>query len=170
MIGIIYKSRHGSTKMIAEKINNHLKNEATLIDFKDLTHDKLKEYDTLVVGIPVYYSKLDEEMVQFVNYHHELLAQKHFSIYVMALFYSEFMSYLTDAFSYEVLKDAAALAGLGGAIDLNELSISEKMVLTIMKKRRPFNIDEKNGVYANFDENEIKIFAKKIEHIDEKYA
>lgn len=170
MIGIIYKSRHGSTKKIAEKINEHLSSQATLIEFKDVTHDRLKEYDTLVVGIPVYYSKLDEEMVQFINRNHELLAQKHFSIYVIALFFSEFMSYLTDAFSYDILKDAKTLAGLGGAIDLNKLSVSEKMVLTIMKKRRPFNIDEKDGIYQNFDENEIKIFARKIEHIDRKYA
>lgn len=169
MIGIIYKSRHGSTARMAEKISAYLPHAAQLIEYQELSDEQLQRFDTIVLGIPVYSGKLDDEMVEFVQKHQSLLAQKHFSIYVMALFYSEFMSYLTQAFSYDILKDVKALAGLGGVIDASALSVSEKMSLSLLRKRRPFELPEKEGVYTNYNEEEVAIFARKIAAIDKKY-
>lgn len=167
MIGVIYKSKHGATKKIAHIIAMHVKSPVQVIDYQTLSHDDLKQFDTIVLGIPVYHGKLDEEMVHFVTNNQELLSQKHYSIFVMALFYSEFMRYLTDVFDYEILKNTKTLAGLGGALYYPDLSISEKMVLTVMNKRRPLLPKGFHGdIYENFNNEEIALFAKKIEAIE----
>jgi menaquinone-dependent protoporphyrinogen IX oxidase len=81
------------------------------------------------------------------------------------------MSYVTRAFDYEILKDVKTMAGLGGALYYPELSISERMLLTIMNKRRPYMPKERNGeIFENFDNEEIEIFAKKIKRIDDAKA
>lgn len=171
MIGLIYKSRHGSTKKIAKVIKMHIKDSVTLLDYKDLKHDDLKVFDTIVLGVPVYYGKLDEEMVHFIKNNQEILAQKDYSIFVMALFYSEFMRYLTEAFDYEILKNTKTLAGLGGALYYPDLSISEKMVLSVMNKKRPLIPKGFHGeIYENFNDEEIERFALKIEKIDKQKA
>ena len=101
----------------------------------------------------------------------DFLIERHYSIYVTALFFSEFMSYVTRAFDYEILKDVKTMAGLGGALYYPELSISERMLLTIMNKRRPYMPKERNGeIFENFDNEEIEIFAKKIKRIDDAKA
>ena len=171
MIGILYKSKHGSTRKIAKVINTYLGDTCLLMDYNDLDFQKLSSCDTLILGIPVYFGKLDEEMVSFIKKNQDFLIERHYSIYVTALFFSEFMSYVTRAFDYEILKDVKTMAGLGGALYYPELSISERMLLTIMNKRRPYMLKERNGeIFENFDNEEIEIFAKKIKRIDDAKA
>lgn len=116
MIGILYKSKHGSTRKIAKVINTYLGDTCLLMDYNDLDFQKLSSCDTLILGIPVYFGKLDEEMVSFIKKNQDFLIERHYSIYVTALFFSEFMSYVTRAFDYEILKDVKTMAGLGGAL------------------------------------------------------
>lgn len=166
MVAIIFKSRHGATKKIASMISHHLAS-CTLIALEDVDLEELEKFDTIICGIPVYNGMLDEEMTAFIKDHQDLLINKHYSIYVSAIFPSEFMHYLTDAFDYTILKDVKTLAGLGGSLDFSKLSVSEKMKVALMKKRRPLANVTEGSAYENFNEEEIKNFAYKVKRIDE---
>ena len=72
---VIYYSRSGNTKKMAESIVEGMKNEglnAVLKDVKDVTAAELLEYQAIIIGSPTYYGtmaadikKLLDESVQF---------------------------------------------------------------------------------------------------------
>ena len=157
MITILYTSKHGATAKIARVINTYLDHTCTLMNLDEL-------------GVPVYYGALDPKMVDFIKKNQGLLIKKHYSIYITALFHTEFMSYITKEFDYSILKNVTTMAGLGGAIYYPDLSIQEKMVLAVMNKNRPVIPKEHHvNIFENFDNHEIELFSQKIKRI-ENYA
>lgn len=62
---IVYYSRGGNTKKMAELIANGVKSEgldATVRDVKDVAVDDLLKYDGLIVGSPTYYGSMSAEI------------------------------------------------------------------------------------------------------------
>ncbi len=62
---IIYYSRSGNTRKMAETIAEGIKKEevaAEVRDVKDVTPDDLKGFDALVVGSPTYYGSMAAEI------------------------------------------------------------------------------------------------------------
>jgi len=165
---IVYKTKHGGTRKIAKVINEYI-GGCILMDFNALDMNVLKKADVIVLGVPVYYGKLDQEVVTFVKNNQELLIARNYSMYVTGMLYSEFMHYVFEAFDFNILKNMKVISGLGGALYFPELSITEKMVLTVMNKRSPIiPKDHNKKMYQNFNDTEIEIFANKIKRLDEK--
>ena len=168
MITIVYTSKHGATSKIARVINTYLDHACTLMNLDELDMAVLEKTDTIVLGVPVYYGALDPKMVEFIKKNQGLLIKKHYSIYITALFHTEFMSYITKEFDYSILKNVTTMAGLGGAIYYPDLSIQEKMVLAIMNKNRPIIPKEHHvNIFENFDNHEIELFSQKIKRIED---
>ena len=154
MITILYTSKHGATAKIARVINTYLDHTCTLMN--------LDELDMAVL------EKTDPKMVDFIKKNQGLLIKKHYSIYITALFHTEFMSYITKEFDYSILKNVTTMAGLGGAIYYPDLSIQEKMVLAVMNKNRPVIPKEHHvNIFENFDNHEIELFSQKIKRIED---
>jgi len=168
MIAIIYSTRHGSTAKIAKVINAYI-GDCRLMNLKDIDYMALAECDTIVLGMPVYNGKLDEDMVNYINEHQAMLIEKNYSIYVTALFFSEFMHYVTEQFPYKILKDVKVIAGLGGAIYYPDLSIPEKVQLSLLNTvTRVVPKEHNETIFENFNDEEIHIFANKIKRIDDE--
>lgn len=69
-IMVIYYSRTGHTKKMAELIAEALKKEAvevTLKDVKDTQVNELLEYDGLVIGSPTYYGSMAAEVKKLLD-------------------------------------------------------------------------------------------------------
>lgn len=167
---IIYKTKHGSTRKIAKVINEYI-GDCILMDFHAIDMSVLEKANVIAIGAPVYYGKLDQEVVTFIKNNQDLLIPRNYCLFVTGMLYSEFMHFVFEAFDFQILKDMKVISGLGGALYYPELSISEKMVLTVMNKRSPIIPKEHNKtMYQNFNDTEIEIFANKIKRIDEKTA
>jgi menaquinone-dependent protoporphyrinogen oxidase len=162
---ILYKTKHGSTRKIGKVINQYIGN-CLLMNLKDIDYPTLEKADVIIIGTPVYYGKLDSDIVQFIKNHQELLISKHYSLYVVGILQNEFMSFVTSAFDYSILKDMKIIAGVGGALYYPELSISEKMILQVMNKISPIIQKQKDkNIFENFNNDEIEIFANKIKNV-----
>lgn len=162
---ILYKTRHGATRKIGKVINQYI-NDCLLMNIDDLDYETLQKADVIIIGTPVYYGKLDQDIVSFVKNHQDILVPRKYCLYVVGILQSEFMTYVTHAFDYQILKDMKVIAGLGGALYYPELSITEKMVLQVMNKRSPVIQKQKNAdIFQNFNDEEIKIFAHKIKKL-----
>ncbi|MBO6046729.1 MAG: hypothetical protein J6P61_03155 [Erysipelotrichaceae bacterium] len=167
MIGIVYATRHGSTAKIAKVINAYI-GDCRLMNLKEIDHLVLAQCDTIVLGMPVYNGKLDRDMVDYINHNQAFLIGKNYSIYITALFFSEFMHYVTEEFNYDILKNVKVIAGLGGAIYYPDLSIGEKARLSLLNSVTRIVPKEHNAtIYENFNDEEIRIFAQKIKRIDD---
>lgn len=165
---LVYKTKHGSTRKIAKVIDAYI-GECVLMDFDAMDISVLKKADVIAIGVPVYYGKLDQDVVNFIKHNQEFLIKRNYSLFVTGMLYSEFMRYVTDAFSFHILKNMKVISGLGGALYYPDLSIAEKMALNLMNKISPVIPKEHNEkMYQNFNNNEIEIFANKIKRLDEK--
>lgn len=165
---LVYKTKHGSTKKIAKVINTYI-GDCLLMNFDDLEFDLLLEADVIVFGIPIYYGKIDNDVVSFIKKNKEMIMDRNCCLYVTGLLHSEFMKVVNEAFDYELLKDMKVISGLGGALYYPKLTPIEKMILTVMNKISPVIPKEHNKeMYQNFNNQEIEIFANKIKKLDEK--
>ena len=136
------------------------------MSINDIDEDVLLKAQVVIIGTPVYYGKLDSDIVSFIKEHQELLISKKYCLYVVGILQSEFMSYVTQAFDYHILKDIQVIAGLGGALYYPTLSISEKMILQVIGKRLSIlKKDKSDDIFENFNNEEIEIFANKIKNL-----
>ena len=162
---IVYKSKHGTTKKVAKIISEYI-GDCLLMDLVDLDYRILEKADMIIVGTPVYHRELDSDIVEFVKNNQELLIAKKYSLYVVGILQSEFMTFVNDAFSYDILKDMKVIAGVGGVLYYPDLSISEKMVLQVMNKRSPIIIKQKEkDIFENLNREEIQVFCGKIKKL-----
>ncbi|WP_028043174.1 flavodoxin domain-containing protein [Candidatus Stoquefichus massiliensis] len=162
---IIYKTKHGATRKVG-KILSHYLNDCLLMNINDIDYPTLQKAESIIVGTPVYYGKLDQDIISFIQNNQDLLIARHYCLYVVGILQSEFMTYVTNAFDFQILKNIKVIAGLGGALYYPDLAISEKMILQVMNKRSPVIRKQKNkDLFENFNDEEIKIFAQKIKHL-----
>ena len=162
---IVYKSRHGGTKKVAKIMSEYI-GDCILMDLSDLDYRILEKADMIIVGTPVYHRELDLDIVDFIKNNQELLMSKKYSLYVVGLLQSEFMTFVNHAFSYDLLKDMTMIVGVGGILYYPDLSISEKMALQVMNKRSPIIVKEKEkDIFENLNYEEIRIFSEKIKEM-----
>jgi NAD(P)H dehydrogenase (quinone) len=67
---VVYYSRSGNTKKMAEIINEVLKHEGLEVDIKnveDTKADELIDYDVLVFGSPTYYGSMAYQLKQLID-------------------------------------------------------------------------------------------------------
>lgn len=162
---ILYKTKHGGTRKIGKVLKEYI-GDCILMNLNDVDYSILEKANIIIIGTPVYYGKLDPDIVKFILEHQELLIPRHYCLYVVGILQAEFMSFVTQAFDYKILKDMKVIAGVGGALYYPDLSISEKMVLQVMNKRSPA-IQRQKGkdIFENFNNEEIEIFANKIKKL-----
>ncbi|MCP4603308.1 MAG: hypothetical protein GY847_22795, partial [Proteobacteria bacterium] len=79
-LGILYESRGGQTEKIARRMAEAVKElvgEVKVADIRNLTAGfDLGEFDALILGAPVYYSRHTGGMKTFVKNHREILSQR----------------------------------------------------------------------------------------------
>ena len=162
---IVYKSKHGSTKKVAKIMNEYLK-DCLFMNVEELDYQTLEMAEIIIVGTPVYYRRLDIDIVNFIKNNQELLIKKNYCLYIVGIQSSEFMTFVTHSFDYSILKGIKVIAGVGGIIYFPNLSVSEKMIIQIMNKRSPIIVKQKNkDIFQNINDEEIKIFTNKIKKI-----
>lgn len=67
---VVYYSRSGNTKKMAEIISEILKNEGLTVDIKNTEYtkaDELIDYDVLVFGSPTYYGSMAYQLKQLID-------------------------------------------------------------------------------------------------------
>ncbi|MDE6953434.1 MAG: flavodoxin domain-containing protein [Erysipelotrichales bacterium] len=162
---ILYKTRHGSTKKIGKVINQYI-GDCFLMSIDEIDNDLLQRAEMIIIGTPVYYGRIDQDIVRFIKDNQDLLIPRHYCLYVVGVLQNEFMNYVTHAFDYSILKHISIIVGVGGALYYPELSISEKMILQVMNKRSFMISKQKDkDMFENFNNEEIELFANKIKKI-----
>ena len=107
------------------------------MNIEDVDIPTLERADIVIIGCPVYYGKLDPEIVSFILEHQQLLIERKYCLYITGILQTEFMTYVTQSFDYDIFEEYKSDCWIGGALYYPELSISEKMVLQVMNKRSP---------------------------------
>jgi menaquinone-dependent protoporphyrinogen oxidase len=132
---IVYVSKQGCCEKSATMLLHGLGNEATMVELDADTRLDLKPYDTVIIGGPIYYGRLEGRVRRFCRRHMEALLQKRLGLFICCLETGEQADEeLHEAFPPELLSHAVASGFFGGEIALERLNFVDRFMVRSIAK------------------------------------
>jgi menaquinone-dependent protoporphyrinogen oxidase len=135
---ILYETKMGFTQQCAETLHNQLK-ESVMQDIHDESYD-LNDYDTILVGSPIYIGELEQFTKRFFIRHKPELMKKKLGIFCAGMNREEFNLAVQNSLPPDIFYHAN-IVHCGGQIDMDKLSFKQKFTI-----RRRLGIKENSKV------------------------
>lgn len=145
-IAVIYKSKYGSTKKYAGWIA--LKLDADLYEISDIRGKDLKEYDTIIYGGPLHAGKI--KGIDLINKNYDSIKDKEIVIFPVGVSLESENTkdiILENNFS-EDMKNNIEIIYLKGAFNYNELSLGDKVIMSMFKAMAKSKSNEDENMKA----------------------
>ena len=145
---IVYLSKYGTTKKVAEMIKNRFINdEVTMIDLNVNQSPDLSIFDRIIVGSSVYVGSAKKKLREFcLKNHVSLFAVKEVGLFLCGMEPDKIKQKeeMDRSFPEELLRHSKAREFMGGELLLEKMNFLERMaVKKIMKSTTSVsNIDE----------------------------
>jgi menaquinone-dependent protoporphyrinogen oxidase len=123
---IIFTSKYGSTKRVAEEIAENCNNAFAFSTLSDIQN--IESYDKIVLGIPVYAGSTNRDMRNFLKKNWEIIKPRLSGVFVLCWDEDNFLEFINKILP-EKPDDKVILECLGGEIDPELLSEFEKKVI-----------------------------------------
>ena len=132
---IIYCSKHGATRKIAEEMaaGLFLKN-VRLYDLNETSVDDLKQYQVVIIGGSIYFGQIQKKIKTFCNENMEILMQKNLGLFISCLTKEQEQEEFDNAFPESLRKHAVAKGLMGGELIYKKLSLLEKIAIKFVGK------------------------------------
>ncbi|MCL2854748.1 MAG: flavodoxin domain-containing protein [Defluviitaleaceae bacterium] len=127
---ILYATKHGATKEIAERLANQMK-DAAICDMKGQI-PPIGDFDCIVIGSSVYASKIRKEAAKFLAENIDVLYTKRVGIFLSGLLESQ--EYWQENFPPRLLADAKAAAFMGGIFNPKKTNFVERIAVKAVAK------------------------------------
>jgi len=129
---VLYKTKYGSTGQYAKWTAEELR--ADLADIGNFDINRLKEYDTIIIGSPTYMGQI--QLKPFLEKNWETLKDRHVYLFTVGMFPSEASA---SKKSYEMIpehiRNQIGYAKIFGRIDMEKLKLGEKLIAKMAKAR-----------------------------------
>lgn len=148
---VIYTSRYGSTARVAEALAATL--GADSINLKK-SKVELDQYQTIILGSPIFASNLSGEMKKFIEESKAVLLEKNLGLFICCAHEGEDAEkQIAVAYPQELVEHAKARSVLGGAVNLNKHNF---LIRTLLKK---VGIKES---FDRFSQEKVQEFAARV--------
>lgn len=128
---IIYASTYGSTRKIAQILNQKI-SDSTLVDIKKEKIDP-NLFDTIILGSSIYIGQIDKHLKNFISMNMDVLKKKKIGIYLCCGFEENVQTYLDTNFDKELVNKAVIMT-MGGEMDVSKMSFAHKMITRMVQK------------------------------------
>ena len=159
---VLYATKYGSTQEIAESLANKLEfNSKNVLHIEDET--ELDKYDVIILGTPIYFDDIFEDMKHFINTFFIKLGSKKlitFAVYGAVKGYLD-TDYARKFAEYFNPKPAMSVMFLGRATKNTLGEDDHKKLYFFFKYRLRTKFEE----FDYFDENKIEYVVDKIREI-----
>lgn len=126
---IAYASKHGCTERCARLLEEHLDGETELVNLKEKTDVDFSDYDTVILGSPVYIGKILKEVDTFAKTNLNELEQKTVGLFICGMQEEHTLrNELEVNYPPELQEKAVVRECFGGAFDFSDLNFAEKMI------------------------------------------
>jgi len=146
---VVYATKHGATKKIAEGIAEGMGN-AVLYDVCKDGEVALGDYECVVLGSSLTAGRIRKDMKNFIGKHADELRGKRFGIFLSGLQESGTEEYFEQNFSQELLDKAAEKAFLGGIFDPGKCGFMERVLIKAAAKLDVYTSTIDNERVASF--------------------
>ena len=156
---VLYATRYGSTQEIAETLANKLDFDSKNVMYID-DGSILDEYDQIILGSPIYYDDIVEDMKRFISsFFIKLGGKKLFTFAVYGATKGKMdIDYAAKFADYFSPQPAIAVAFLGRATKSSLNKKDYKYLQIFYKNRLKADLSD----FDYFDENKIDIVVEKI--------
>ena len=166
---VVYASKHGATKVGAERIAKGLQGEVQLVSIKDKDAIVLDNYDKIILGTPIYAGMINKDIKSFCEANKDILRTKKVALYFCCMDSSQTDNYLKTNFTEDFSESLIAAESCGGAFYFNKMNFFEKFIIKkIMEtkektKKNTAKVDTKVDI-EHFDEERISKFTALLNH------
>lgn len=157
---ILYSTKYGATKQIAEQLGRELADRVTILNMKDGKPD-LKKYDTVIVGGSIYMNKIQHSISSYLRANEKELIKKNLGLFIGCYTAPGTEGYLEQFFPTSLLVHARAKDMLGGLMQYDVMNPVYRKIFKSLKKIDDFN---KSFIEPKIETERIRAFAKRIEN------
>ncbi|MDH8677380.1 flavodoxin domain-containing protein [Fusibacter bizertensis] len=137
---ILYGSKTGTTELCANKIRANLGlHEVDIMDVKKSKKQDLSQYETVIIGTPLYMGQITGPIKKYLELHHNELMEKKLYFFICGLALGqEGVDLFQKQISSSLFAHASQIKQLGGDIHLDRLNPLYKwMMKKILAKDQP---------------------------------
>lgn len=146
---ILYESLMGYTKRCAEYLHSKLE-DCDLFDIEKKGF-RLKDYDRIIIGAPIYVGEIEEITKNFIQQHKFTLLDRKLGLFCSGVNKEEFHIAVQDSLPPDIFYHAD-IVHCGGVIDYPKLTLKEKYTIWRRLKIRKSLIDEQFDSLDSFAE------------------
>lgn len=128
---MLYHSKQGHTKTCIDYLNNRT-DDTCVVPVQDFTAS-LDEYDSVIIGTPVYMGNIHKMIKTFIQQHEQTLLQKSLTIVVCAMNDSEYEAMIQRNFT-ESIRNHARIVHAGGGYNFKRLNFLERFIVKKIAK------------------------------------
>lgn len=137
---IVYTSKHGSTKKIANYIKDKLQCDA--VNLLETPCPSLDTYEQVVIGGSIYYKALNPKLSEFIESNLDTLLAKKIALFLVCLLSEESAAeQFNNNFDEVLLNHSSADGFFGGVLEPRVLNPIEKLVTSFAFKNVNVNED-----------------------------
>lgn len=144
---IIYSSRKGSTEKCAEKLQNNLDGDVTLVNFKKKVPN-LVGFDTIIIGASILGGHIFPKLKKYIQEHEAELIQKKLALFICSG--EERDERVADIFQKNypqgILKNASIATTFGGKLELAREGFIMRTILHFMGKKTDYDRIKQNRI------------------------
>ena len=148
---ILYATKYGATREIAERISDNLE-DAVSYDLKQGDLPDLAEFDCVIIGSSLYAGSIRKEAKAFLAKNVDTLRQKKIGLFLSGMASEDGQKNFADNFPGEIVQAAKASSVLGGIFDPSRVGRLERMVMKAVTKKSEY--------VSTIDDEKIKTFVK----------
>ncbi len=130
---IIYVSKHGSTETTAKMLKEKLDDDCDLINLNEIKKIDLSDYDTIVLGAPMYLGKLHKKMKKCIENDLDELLKKHIGLFIMGADTEKPEENIQKAYPQKLHDHAFSREYFGYAMILENMNFLEKAAMKALK-------------------------------------
>ncbi len=109
---VLYDSKYGNTKQVAQEITDHLQDNVSIKQVSDCKPEEFSEYQLVILGSPTHGAYASEPFKVFF----EKLKTEHLQDVQFAVFDTRVTLFLLRPFGYAAPKMAQLIHSLGGVV------------------------------------------------------
>ena len=152
---IIYATKNGSVKEVAQLIKKELVGEVKIIDSKKEIVKDISEYDNILIGSSIYFGQINKRIKDFIFLHRPEIVHRKFGIFLMAAEPKPDLmkKQIKNAIPNDLYIKAEIISVIGSEIKLKKFSMLVRFILKYFRKIK--------CSYKDIDKDKIKEFAGK---------
>lgn len=156
---ILYATKYGATKQIAEQLASELGSNVTIQNIHD-GKPSIAAFDTVILGGSIYMNKIQHDVTSFLRANEKELIKKRLGLFISCYTPPETEGYLEQFFPTALLSHAQAKDMLGGLMQYDKMNPVCRKIFMSLKKIDGFN---KNFIEPKIETERIRAFAERMQ-------